>query len=113
MLVVVGALVLLAACSDSDTRVIDLGDSDLEDLCEQFFDDVCQGTLFPNCNPECRSTCRDPGTAALMRQECISPITVGDVDRCAALVGADDESAFGVCTMGGGCVFDVFDSTCP
>lgn len=95
------------------TQVVDLTDTELEQLCEQFHDGICQNDNEGNCAPSCRTTCSASGTAALMRQECIAPITVAQVAECAALFGIGDKDAFKLCSMGGGCVFDVFDETCP
>lgn len=47
-----------------------------------------------------------------MREECPGDVTDSDTLECAELFGSGDEEAFTVCTMGGGCVFDVLDITC-
>ncbi len=92
-----------------DRPVSSLMDPELEQLCEDFHDGICPALGAGWCQPACRAICRSLGTAALMVQECVSPITVEQVRECAELTGNEDGSAFAVCSMGGGCVFDVFD----
>jgi hypothetical protein len=113
---VVGSLVLALSCGQDepdDRTVVELSDDEVAALCEAFHDRICEGMTMAQCTSACRATCREPGTAALLRQECDAPITVAQVEECANLVARQDERAFEICTMGGGCVFDVFDETCP
>ena len=118
IVVVMSSMALIGACGDDggniegDGAVASLSDGELQDLCEQFHDEACQGASDSFCAPSCRVTCSAAGTAELMRQECAAPITIDEVNECAQLFGSGDDSAFEVCSRGGGCVFDVFDVNC-
>lgn len=98
--------------SEGETEVASLDDTALVALCEDFFDQVCMNATFAKeCAKQCLD-CSDPGVPGLMQTICASPITVENVQDCAAAARDEGKKAFATCQSGGGCMFDVGDVLC-
>jgi hypothetical protein len=101
---------------DPDVPVVELGTDAQVDLCEQFLDDLCGGTVDPELEDFCLDPCIDIGcqpaaTNGDIDAECDlgpqgMPILTGDVEDCAA------SGELSVCAEGGGCMFDALESAC-
>ncbi len=99
---------------DSDTSVVDLSSGDQQTLCESFVDSICAKAEFASFCTECvtGTGCAMAVSGGKVDDECnLAPdngsITVGMVDSCA------DSGDFGICSQGGGCMFDAVEAVCP
>jgi hypothetical protein len=109
--VMAGVLMLaLGACGGDDggsDDVTALTEAEQVALCERFIDGVCDEPIAADWCAGCAGVlCGLPAMPGVMNREC-EGVTVAQVDACAAT------TTFEVCTMGGGCVFDVGDELCP
>jgi hypothetical protein len=116
-LVLVVAL-LLVACGgdDGDQPVPDLTTSAQEALCDDFVSSICDSPGFESFCTACVTStgCADAASTGAITTECspdpdngIDEITVDMVRACA------DTAELAVCVMGGGCMFDALETTCP
>jgi hypothetical protein len=101
---------------DPGVAVVELSTDAQVNLCEQFLDDLCGGTIDPEledfCSDPCiEISCQPAATNGHIDAECDlgpdgTPILTGDVEDC----GASGELS--ICGQGGGCMFDALEAAC-